>query len=109
MHTLDHINNFVCVSFDSATNRLRCTFSSLPNDVLKQCSANITYAIGINNNCDQQFSDLHSNESTGEFVTIPPLELISDVTKYCFVVTASTDNLTAAVRGTFFIINTTGD
>ena len=100
---IDGINKFVRVSFDSATNRLRCIFSSLPNDVLKQCTANITYGI----NCDQQFSDLYSNESTGEFVTIPPLELMSDVTEYCFIVTASSNNLTATVRGIFFAIDTT--
>ena len=109
MHTLytikmiDGINKLVRVSFDSATNRLRCIFSSLPNDVLKQCTASITYGI----NCDQQFSDLYSNESTGEFVTIPPLELMSDVTEYCFIVTASSNNLTATVRGIFFAIDTT--
>ena len=98
---IDGINKFVSVSFDSATNRLRCIFPSLPNDVLKQCT--VTYGI----NCDQQFSDLYSNASTGEFVTIPPLELMSDVTEYCFIVTASSNNLTATVRGMFFAIDTT--
>lgn len=98
---LDGVNNFVHVNFDSTTNRLNCTFSHLPNDHLKQCIANITHGA----NCDQHLSNLH-NKSSGEFVTIPPLEVISGISEYCFVVVASSGNLTAAVRGMIFITDT---
>lgn len=77
-------------------------FLNLPNDVLKQCTANITHGT----NCDQQFSDfsVYTNRSTGEFVTTPPIELIDDVTEYCYLVVASSGNITAAVRGRMSII-----
>ena len=68
---------------------------NLPSDDLKQCTANVTYGT----NCDQQFSNLYTNKSTDEFATTIPLELTSNITEYCYLVVASSGNITAAVRG----------
>ena len=93
-------NNLVHVSYDSETNSFNCTFISLPSNDLKKCTANITYGT----NCDQQLPGAYTNISTGDYVTIPQLELINGVTEYCFTVVASSGDLTAAIRGRIFVI-----
>lgn len=63
--------------------------------------ANITYGT----DCDQQFR-VYSNTSTGDYVTTPSLELIGEITEYCYLVVASSGNTTAAVRGEFVFVQT---
>lgn len=74
---------------------------NLLSDDLKHCTANITYGT----NCDQQLGS-YSNTSTGDYVTTPSLELMSDITEYCYLVVASSGNTTAAVRGKFVFVQT---
>ena len=93
-------NNFVRVNYNSETNSFNCTFINLPSNDLKQCTANITYGT----NCDQQLSGAYTDTSTGDYVTIPQLELINGVTGYCFTVVASSGDLTAAIRGRIFVV-----
>ena len=38
---------------------------------------------------------------TGDSVTTPQLKLLDNISEYCFIVTASSGNMTVAVKGNF--------
>ena len=88
------INNLVDVNFDPNKRTITCTFLNQPSNILKQCSANITYG----ENCDR-FLDTFSGMGTGDTVATEQLQALSGVIEYCFLVTAKTNNVTVLVEG----------
>ena len=93
MHA-DGINNLVNVNFDLNQKSIICTFLNQPPNVVKQCSANITYG----EDCDR-FLGILSGMGAGDTVETQPLETIAGVVEYCFLVTAETNNVTVLVNG----------
>ena len=71
-----------------------CSFINQPTSTLKHCSANITYG----ENCDQLLG-IYDTVSNGNSVRTPPLETRADVADYCFIVTATSNNVTVMVEG----------
>ena len=68
-------------------------------DFTKECFVNITYGP----NCGQQLYS-HISETTGDSVSTPELPLIEDISEYCFIVTARSNNVTVSVEGTLNLI-----
>ena len=62
---------------------------------MKQCSANITYG----ENCDTLL-DTYNGMGIGGTVETQQLELVPGVVEYCFLVTATSNNVTVLVDGT---------
>ena len=87
------------MNFDRNQRSIICTFLNQPRNIEKQCSANITYG----EDCDR-FLGIFAGMGTGDNVTTHPLETISGVTEYCFLVTAETNNVTVLVDGTLLNI-----
>ena len=81
---------------------ITCTFLNQPLENTKHCSANITYGA----NCDQSLG-AYSGSSTGpsDFLSTSPIDLLNDIAEYCFIVTASSGNVTVVVEGTLNLIN----
>jgi hypothetical protein len=88
------INNLVSVDFDVNQRSIICTFLNQPSNIVKQCSANITYG----ENCDR-FLGVFNGMGTGDSVVTQPLETVPRVAEYCFLVTAETNNVTVLVDG----------
>ena len=93
------INNLVNVNFDLNQRSITCTFLNQPLNIMKQCSANITYG----EDCDR-FLNTFSGMGTGDKVTTQPLDAVPGVVEYCFLVTAETNNVTVLVDGTLLNI-----
>ena len=89
------------MSFSRDDQSIICSFRNQPTASLKNCSANITYG----ENCDRLLS-VYSAASTGNIITTPPLETRADVTDYCYVVTATSSNVTVMVEGILTDIGT---
>ena len=98
MHA-DGINNLVNVNFDLNQKSIICTFLHQPPNIVKQCSANITYG----EDCDRSLG-VFSGMGTGDTVPTQPLESVPGVVEYCFLVTARTNNVTVLVDGTLLNI-----
>ena len=99
----DGINNHVNVNFDLNQKSIICTFLNQPPNIVKQCSANITYG----EDCDR-FLGVFSGMGTGDTVATQPLESVPGVVEYCFLVTARTNNVTVLVDGTLLNQNIIG-
>ena len=84
----DGINNVVNVKFEKS---ILCTFLNQPPNIMKQCSANITYG----EHCDRFLNTL-SGIGTGDTVATQPLETVPGVAEYCFLVTAETNKCDSA-------------
>ena len=95
----ESVNNLVNVNFDPIQKSIICTFLNQPPNIMKQCSANITYG----EDCDR-FLGVFSGMGTEDTVATRPLETVPGVAKYCFLVTAETNNVTVLVDGTLLII-----
>ena len=97
----DGINNLVNVNFDLNQRSIICTFLNQPPNIVKQCSANITYG----EDCDR-FLGVFSGMGTEDTVATQPLESVPGVVEYCFLVTAAagTNNVTVLVDGTLLNI-----
>ena len=94
------INNLVNVKFDPNQRTITCMFLNQPPNVMKQCSANITYGT----NCDR-FLNTYNGVGTGDTVTTQPLEAVPGVVEYCFLVNATSNNVTVLVDGTLDLQN----
>jgi hypothetical protein len=94
----DGINNFVNVNFDRNQRSIMCTFLNKTPNIMKQCSANITYG----EDCDR-FLNIFSGMGTGDIVATQPLEGVPGVTEYCFLVTAETNNRMVLIDGTLVL------
>ena len=95
LYTLaEGLNNLVNVNFDPNQRTITCTFLNLPHNIMKQCSANITYGA----NCDLLLN-VYSNIGIGDTVVTPQLETVPGVVEYCFLVTAISNNVTVFVEG----------
>ena len=92
---IEGINNLVDVNFDPNQRIITCTFLNQPFDILKHCSANITYG----DNCER-FLNIFSGTSTGNTVATQQLEAVPGVVDYCFLATAKSNNVTVLVDGT---------
>ena len=81
---------------------ITCAFlkRSLDNVIFKECIANVTYGT----NCDQKLN-VHSGGGTGYSVTTSPLDLTGNIAKYCFTVTARSNDETVIVEGTLNLLN----
>ena len=90
----DGINNLVNVNFDLNLKSIICTFLNQPPNVMKQCSANITYG----EDCDR-FLGVFSGMGTGDTVATQQLVTIPGVAEYCFLVTAEINNVTVLISG----------
>ncbi len=88
------ISNLVNVNFDPNEGTITCTFLNQPSNVMKECSANITYG----DKC-KRFLNTFIGMGTGNTVTTPQLQALDGVIDYCFVVTAKTNNGTVLVEG----------
>ena len=62
---------------------------------MKQCYANITYG----ENCEI-FLDTYSGMGTGDSVRTQELKVVPGVVEYCFLVNATSNNVTVLVDGT---------
>ena len=102
MHTThtDGINNLVNVNFDLNQGSIICTFLNQQPNVMKRCSANITYG----EDCDR-FLNILSGMGTGDTVATQQLEGVPGVDEYCFLVTAESNNVTVLVDGTLLSIS----
>jgi hypothetical protein len=101
MHTThaEGINNLVNVNFDLNQRSIMCTFLNQPLNIVKRCSANITYG----EDCDR-FLGFFNGMGTGDTVTTQPLEAVAGVDEYCFLVTAESINVTVLVDGTLLSV-----
>ena len=95
VHSIDGINNFVEINFNSEMKTIICTFLNQLMDTTKECFLNITYG----SNCGQQLGS-YISEGTGDSISSPELPLIEDVSEYCFIITARSNNVTVSVEGT---------
>ena len=93
------INNLVSVNFDLDQRSIICTFLNQPPNILKRCSANITYG----ENCNR-FLSVFDRMGTGDTVATQPLDTVPGVAEYCFLVTAESNNVTVFVDGTLLNI-----
>ena len=84
------------MSFSQDDQSIVCSFFNQPTATLKNCSANITYG----SNCDQLLG-VYSTETSGNTLRTPPLVTRADTTEYCYVVTATSSNVTVMVEGIF--------
>ena len=87
------------MNFDLNQRSIICTFLNQPPNIIKRCSANITYG----EDCDR-FLGVFSGMGTGDTVTTQPLEAVPGVTEYCFLVTAEANNVTVLIDGTLLNI-----
>ena len=83
------------MNFDPNQRSIICTFLNQRFDIIKQCNANITYG----ENCEI-FLGIYSGMGTGDSVETQQLEAMPGVVKYCFLVTAISNNVTVLVDGT---------
>ena len=100
MHTThaDGINNLVNVNYDLSQRSIVCTFLNQPPNIVKRCSANITYG----EQCDR-FLGVFNGMGTEDTVATQPLETVPRVAEYCFLVTAETNDVTVLVDGTLLL------
>ena len=94
MYDVDGLNNLVNVNFDVDDRSIVCTFLNQPISEIKKCVANITYGV----NCDQLLKT-YSGIDTGNDVKTEPLDTVPGVAEYCFLVTATSNNITVKVEG----------
>ena len=78
---------------------ITCTFLNQPPNILKHCSANITYGP----NCDILL-DTFSGTDTGDTVATERLKALPEVVEYCYLITAISNNITVLVNGTLQIL-----
>ena len=87
------------MNFDLNQRSIICTFLNQPPNIVKRCSANITYG----EDCDC-FLNIFSGMGTGDTVATQQLEAVPGVAEYCFLVTAETNNVAVLVDGTLLNI-----
>ena len=90
----DGINNLVMVEFRSIDRSITCTFINQQPNTMKQCIANIMYG----SNCDQQLG-VYTGMGTGDKVRTLPIGRALGVDEYCFIVNATSRNITVLVQG----------
>ena len=93
-------NNLVNVNFISSTRSIECTFLNKPQDSVKMCSANLTYGAS----CDVSLG-VYSSTGPTNLLNIPIINFLSDVSNYCFTITASSGSETVIIEGTLNVIN----
>ena len=106
---LDGTNSLVDVNFLLDAKSLICLF--LNNEVKetqKECQVVITYG----SDCSQMLGN-YSGEGRGNSIeTTPPLQIVDDVTKYCFNATLRSINIsintTIVIEGTINLVNISG-
>ena len=101
LHTrTEGINNLVNVNYDRNQRRIICAFLNQPPNIVKQCSAIITYG----EDCDR-FLGIFVGVGRGDnMILTEPLETKPGVVEYCFLVTAESNNVTVLVDGTLLNI-----
>ena len=95
------LNNLVSVDFNPIRRSIICTFLNQQRGVLKQCSANISYG----ENCNS-FLNIFTGMDVGDTVETHQLEVVPGVVEYCFLVTATSNNITVLVEGNLQNIGT---
>ena len=104
MHVYAHaegLNNLVTVNFDPNRRNIICTFLNQPYGIIKQCNANISYG----KNCNS-FLNTFIGMNAGDTVETEQLEVVPGVVEYCFLVTATSNNVTVLVEGNLQNIGT---
>ena len=95
----DGLNNLVDVNFIHDDRRITCTFNNQPQEILKQCDANISYGINCN-----RLLNVYKGMDVSDTVFTSQLETVPGVTDYCFVVTAISNNVILMVEGNLIFV-----
>ena len=109
--SLDGTNSLVDVTFSLNVKNVICLFlNNEIKDTQKECKVVITYGSGCN-----QMLGVYSGKGRGSSIeTTPPLQIVDDVTKYCFNATLSIINIgivintTIVIEGTINLVNISG-
>lgn len=97
----DGINNLVTVEFSSIDRSITCAFINQESDTVKWCNANVTYG----SNCDQQLG-MYFGMGRGDRVRTSPLTTVPGVAEYCFLINATSRNITVLVQGNLQTLGT---